>query len=299
MNSTQKQIIFIPGAQKAGTTSMHELISRHEHISCPRIKETHFFSNENNFNKGLDWYLKQFDISKQILCEVDPSYLFYPSCPKRIKSKVENPKFIIIFRRPIERALSHYLMSFYKGYEDLSFLDALKAESERLKVIDNDFSMIHHSYIMRGNYSFQLNRYLSIFDKRDFLFIKFDDLISKDNNKTIDGIFNFIKLDNSSLDTEVSHSNRRKKIKYKLIRDLLYKDNIFRTAMQKVVTSDLLRIKLKEIINYLNSDKHEKDNSLSSDILDLLPNNYLKWNNKEVKSLKKITSLDIDDWIYS
>ena len=110
---------------------------------------------------------------------------------------------------------------------------------------------------------------------------------------------NFIKLDNSTLDTEISHSNRRKKIKYKLIRDLLYKDNIFRTAMQKVVTSDLLRIKLKEIINYLNSDKHEKDNSLSSDILDLLPNNYLKWNNKEVKSLKKITSLDIDDWIYS
>ena len=297
MIAVQRKIIFVLGAQKAGTTSMHSLISSHKDVSCPKIKETHFFSNNNIFNKGLDWYFEQFDMSKDILCEVDPSYLFYPSCPERIKSKIQNPKFIIIFRKPIERALSHYLMSSYKGHENLSFLDALKAESDRLKAIDNNFSMVHHSYMRRGNYSSQLDRYLAMFNKSDFLFIKFDDFISKNNKSTIDDFSDFMGLDNSSLVTEISHSNKRKKIKYKLIRDLLYKDNIFRTAMKKVVTSDLLRIKLKEIINYLNSDKYEEDSSLSDDILDLLPDNYLEWNNKEVKLLEQITNLDVGDWI--
>ena len=146
------------------------------------------------------------------MCEVDPSYLFYQDSAKWINDTMKNPKFIILFRRPIERALSHYLMSCYKGYEDSSFIDALKAESKRLKNDQNNFSLINHSYIERGNYSIQLNRYLTKFDKSNFLFIKFEDLISRENTKeTIDAIFEFIGINNRNNDIKIDQKIREKK----------------------------------------------------------------------------------------
>ena len=96
--------------------------------------------------------LNQIDITRDIMCEVDPSYLFYQNSAEWINETIKAPKFIIIFRKPIERALSHYLMSSYKGYEDLTFIDALEAESNRLKDDQNNFSLINHSYLKRGDY---------------------------------------------------------------------------------------------------------------------------------------------------
>ena len=69
---------------------------------------------------------------------------------------------------------TQYLMSYYRGYENLSFLDALKIGKERLKNDKDQFSFINHSYTQRSNYSVQLSAYISIFDKSKFLFIKFD-----------------------------------------------------------------------------------------------------------------------------
>ena len=95
MNSSKSFILTI-GTQKSGTTSIHKLLSKHGKISLPKIKETHFFSNEINFNKGKKWYFNQFNRDRDIMCEVDPSYLFFSNCILRIKATIENPKFIII-----------------------------------------------------------------------------------------------------------------------------------------------------------------------------------------------------------
>ena len=90
---------FVIGAQKSGTTTIHELLRAHSDISLPSIKETHFFSDDKVYHKGLDWYLRQFDSSKNILCEVDPSYLFYKQASYRIKKNLDiSRKFLDIFR---------------------------------------------------------------------------------------------------------------------------------------------------------------------------------------------------------
>ena len=298
MEAINKSFTLVLGAQKSGTTSLHELISTHSEIACPKIKETHFFSKTDNFKKGVNWYLDQFNLEKDVLCEVDPSYFFYSNCAKRIRNTIQSPKFIIVFRRPIERAFSHYLMSYYKGYENLSFVDALNIESERLLNPDDEISWRHHSYMKRGDYSSQLKQYLTYFDKSNFLFIKFDDLISKNNEEILDSIFNFIGVGKEESLSRIRHSNKSKKIKYKLIRDLLYSDNIIRRAMKKVIPSDLLRIRIKEMINYLNSDTHYRGENISENILNSLPNEYLLWNNNQVERLKETANLDVDDWMY-
>ena len=69
--------IYIIGAQKSGTTTLHDLLSNHNQISLPKIKETHFFSHDEVFSKGFNWYLNQFNLDNKIICEVDPSYLFF------------------------------------------------------------------------------------------------------------------------------------------------------------------------------------------------------------------------------
>ena len=78
-------------------------------------------------------------------------------------------KFIILLRKPIERAFSHYLMSRYKGYEDLSFIDAIKAEKKRLSSSANNSKctltkdLSAFSYIDRGNYFSQIKYLKNIF----------------------------------------------------------------------------------------------------------------------------------------
>ena len=236
------------------------------------------------------------------MCEVDPSYLFFPKSAQRIKKSIPDSKFIVIFRKPIDRALSQYLMSCYRGYEHLSFLDALKSEKERLKNDKNQFSFINHSYIQRGNYATQLNQYLSIFDKSNFLFIKFDDLISDNKNKSLlKSICSFIGIDSTLLEFKLPKSNTKKKIKSTMIRDLLYKETFFKKAAQLALPSDGLRNKLKTMINSLNSSNYHDDESKYeiNEHIKSLPIEHLDWNNKQTKLLSEISNLDLNDWIYT
>ena len=67
--------------------------------------------------------------------------------------------------------------------------------------------------------------------------------------------------------TKIDQKNKRKKIKHEFIRDLLYKDNIIRNTIKKIVPSNLLRIRLKEMSNYQlssNLSVGSKSNSGSS-----------------------------------
>ena len=145
---------FIVGAQKCGTSTVHNWLNQDSRINLPRYKETHFFST--HYSKGMNWYLKQFPdfYNGQYVLrgEVDPSYMFFPKVFERIKRDTDNPKFIFIFRKPIDRSYSHYIMSKFRGCELLSFSDAINAENQRLK--DKDiFSFTHFSYLKRSKYS--------------------------------------------------------------------------------------------------------------------------------------------------
>tara|TARA_Y100001970_G_C14189873_1_gene834709 strand:+ start:81 stop:995 length:915 start_codon:yes stop_codon:yes gene_type:complete len=300
VNSSDKKYIFIIGAQKSGTTAIHNLLSSHPDLSLPKIKETHYFSKESLYQQGVQCYLNHFNLDKKIMCEVDPSYLFFPGTAGKIKELIPDPKFIVIFRKPIDRAFSQYLMSCYRGYENLSFLDALNKERERLKNDENQFSFINHSYLCRGEYFDQINRYLSLFDKSKFLFIKFDDLIAINSNKyLLKSICSFIDIDSTLLQLELPKSNTKKKVKSNMVRNLLYKDTLLKRAAQIAIPSDELRNKLKNIINFFNSTNYSNNESIQiiNDELSSLPKDYIDWNNHQVKLLSKITNLDLDDWI--
>ena len=291
---------FVIGAQKSGTTTIHELLSAHSDISLPSIKETHFFSDDKVYHKGLDWYLSQFDRTKNIFCEVDPSYLFYKQAYCRIKENLSNSKFIVIFRKPLDRAFSHYLMSCYRGYEKLSFIEALEKENERLVSDVNSFSFINHSYISRGNYKRQLSLYFNEFDKSNFLFINFDNLFPTCNSRIISSICEFIGINNNFNLEQMPNLNKKRVVKSDFIRDMIYKESVVKKIAGSIITSDKLKLKIKKFIDNFNS-KDFDPNIYTTEyerIMNELPKKYLKWSNEQSELLEKSTGLDLRSWRY-
>ena len=48
------------GAQKSGTTLLHDVLKQHEQIFLPQIKETKFFQLDEKYNHGLNYYQSEF-----------------------------------------------------------------------------------------------------------------------------------------------------------------------------------------------------------------------------------------------
>jgi len=300
---------FILGTQKAATTTIHDWLVKHPDINLPKIKETHFFSNLDIYNKGVSWYLKQFPnrVNKNSILtgEIDPSYMYINSTPNRMSNVIKSNdlKFVFILRRPIYRAYSHYLMSKYLGYEELDFLEAI--EREHVRLVDSDKStltknLMNYSYLDRGNYTLQINRYIKKFNKAKFLFIDFDKFLDSNSRKSIySTLCNFLNIKELiSIDINLK-SNSAKLSKSNYLRDLINKDSIYKQVFTKIITSDRLKYSIKSNLNKINKinissiDKCEQIDKIISE----LPEKYIKWNNMEVDSLEKLTRLSLDKWI--
>ena len=99
------------GAQKAGTTWLYEMLSRHPGIAFPAGKEVHFW--DAHFERGLPWYDACFpDSAARLNGEITPAYAMLPS--ERIaliKQAYPELRLFYILRNPIQRAWSSALMA--------------------------------------------------------------------------------------------------------------------------------------------------------------------------------------------
>lgn len=172
-----KPNLFLGGVQKSGTTSLHYFLSKHPDIFIPEVpEELHFFDIDDNYSKGIDWYLSHFCERKEekIIAQTSPLYIYDKEVPQRIKEFNPEAKFIFILRNPIDRAYSHYWNSVRYGYENLSFEKAIEREQERIS--QNSDYRRRYSYIDRGRYAEQLLRFFDLFPRENILVLLFDDL---------------------------------------------------------------------------------------------------------------------------
>ena len=194
--------LYIVGAQKSGTTSLHRLLASHTDIFFPSSpQEIHFFDIEENYAKGLDWFSALFSDRKNqsVVAQTSPLYMYMPNVPKRIHTVVPSAKIIFILRNPIDRAYSHYWHEIRFGYENLSFVDALEAEPQR--IAKNDEYRRHYSYVDRGRYSQQILRFQELFQPTNLLVILQDELKS-DVDSVLARCAKFLELDVSGFKLE-------------------------------------------------------------------------------------------------
>lgn len=179
---------LILGTQRGGTTTLQKHLTRHPRIKSARFaKGVHFF--DVNHQRGEMWYRSHFHTGSGtaivgrrypiLTGEASPYYLYHPLAAERIANLLGDARLIVVLRDPIERAFSHHQHEVARGFEDLSFEDALEAEPHRLageeeKIIEDpgyvSYSHQHHSYLDRGLYHRQLAAYFEHFP-RDQIFI--------------------------------------------------------------------------------------------------------------------------------
>ena len=295
-----KPDFFVVGFQKSATSTLHNIFKRSNLISLPLHKETHFFSQKEIFDKGLSWYKNQFLFNKnhKLIGEVDPSYSYFPNSVSNIKKISENPKFIFILRKPIDRAFSHYKMSVLRGYEKREFSEAVILENDRLKKNSN-FNKLNFSYLDRGNYTNQITRFQENFKESKFIFLDFDHFSDFDKRKNmILALFDFLnlKIDHNLLSINF-HSNKSKKVRFKFVQKLLYGDNFLRNFLSNLIKSKSFKFMIKRVIQKYNLiDNFSKNKSL--DYSDM-SKEIIDWNNKEVLKLEKLLKINLKKWIIS
>lgn len=177
--------LIIPGAMKAGTTSLFAYLEGHPQLAPSHEKEVHYF--DMNFHRGPGWYARQFQrpqghaaAAPLLPFESSPYYLFEPRVPARIRELVPDVKLVILLRDPVDRAFSHYHNNRRLGRENLSFEDAIDAEEERLAGEEERLlsdpravSLVHkrYSYLRRGLYAEQLLRWRACFPAEQLLVV--------------------------------------------------------------------------------------------------------------------------------
>jgi len=177
--------LLILGAQKAGTTALYAYLRWHPQITGPSWKEVSYF--DRHYRRGERWYRGHFPVLKRdrLVGEASPSYVVHPLAPQRVHALLPEARLIVLVRNPIDRAYSHYQHEAALEREPLTFEQAIDAEEERLRGeverMTSDAAYFSHAwwnftYLARGRYAEQLERWLAVFPREQLLVVPAGDL---------------------------------------------------------------------------------------------------------------------------
>ena len=194
---------IIIGPMKTATSALYKYINQHPQVLPCIEKEVHFFSNNNKYPHGKDWYIAHFPLIPEgenfITGEASPGYIVN-NVQKRVFDMFPQIKPIALIRDPVDRAFSHYQHNVKHGFERRSFKDAINSELEVLKSVENPAEAAkkwrwgrHPGYLLIGFYYYFLKQWLDIFPKEQFLIVNNQDLLINPS-ATMKQVFKFLGL---------------------------------------------------------------------------------------------------------
>ena len=293
-----KPNLFIPGAAKSGTTTLHNLLNQHPEICMSSVKEPGYWKNEKfkDFkNIEKENYLNLFMKSKhKIFGESTTAYMYYDTFINNINSNYKvSPKFIFILRNPIDRFNSHFWWIKGLGLEKSNFQEALsKDQNKEFKAYNN----YPKYYFQFGLYAKWLKRFYNCFDRSNIKIIIFEDLINN-QLKTANSCFEFLGL--KKLDTISNHtSNQTALLKNPELYHFLNKSAIGKYSFTKIGKYFLPKKTINWIIlNIKNNLKNWKKENVSCPKLSKENRYELKaLYFKDVSELKKLTEYNYKEW---
>lgn len=193
--------LFIAGAPRCGTSSLHAWLATIPGIYMSRIKEPNYFSRQviRDDNPLLQpirdeaRYLRLFSDAgdARIVGEASPTYLEDPGAPFLINQTVPDARVIVSLRDPVERLYSLYLMLRNNRAATGGFM----AEIERgLAAGANTRSVfVVPQY---GLYSAQVERYRGVFGDSRFRVLIFEEMMA-DVPGTLQAILDFLGIDHA------------------------------------------------------------------------------------------------------
>ncbi len=187
---------FVLGAAKCGTSSIYYYLKQHPEIYMPEVKEPHFFDSDIFWKEGVDVYLRCHSKgagSFPARGEATPGYFrSWNRVIPRIKEVYGKctPKFILMFRDPVERAWSHFLHCVRNHTEQETFDIALRLEQTRLAKDPDCWC----GYFRDGLYAAQLEQWFNSFPQGCFHILLTEDIRNRPA-ETGGRVFEFIGVD--------------------------------------------------------------------------------------------------------
>ena len=200
---------IIIGAKRTGTTTLYRALEEHPGTKpmMPRfakLKSPHY--HDLHYDESVDWYRGHFPIRRRgdtsVRGEGNPYCLVHPLAPRRVFETSPEVTLLVCLRDPAERALSHHWDRVREGIETLSLEDAVAAEPERIAGLSEALergdltasdAFEHFSYITRGHYAEQLERWLEYFPPEQLIALRSEDLYTS-GQAVVDRIYTSLGL---------------------------------------------------------------------------------------------------------
>jgi len=160
---------IVIGAMKSATTTLHEQLARQSGLFMSRTKEPNYFSDDENYARGIEWYASFFAAAGDhlLLGESSTHYTKLPTHPHTVERMVRvlpRVKLIYVMRHPIDRLTSHYLHELTVGQISVGLEEAVER---------------HPELVDYGRYSMQLEPYLRVYGPESILPVFFDHLVDQ------------------------------------------------------------------------------------------------------------------------
>ena len=197
---------IIIGAQKCGTTALYVLLTNHPSVKPAGVRELHFFDLPERFAKGPEWYRRCFPTPqwkngrRSITGEKTPYYLFHPHVPERMAEVVPRVRLMVLLRNPVDRAYSQY-------HHEMSMMQS--RERGKPGTFEEAIEQKNSSYLPRGIYVDQLQRWFEYFSKDQMLILKSEDFFEQ-TAESLRLVHDYLELPHHELES----SNRERTDRY-------------------------------------------------------------------------------------
>jgi hypothetical protein len=185
---------LIVGAQKCGTTTLHQVLHDHPEVNMSAVKEINYFTSKSKLERGLQYYSSFFDSAKKdlkVTGEASPGYICYPGVAQLIREALGEVKIVMILRDPVKRAYSQYWDNRRHLSEPLDEVQIIDC------YLQEEYDPNTRGYFSRGIYIKFIEKYLEFFT-RDKIHVMILEDLTDHPQEELRKLFNFLGIDDSA-----------------------------------------------------------------------------------------------------
>ena len=289
--------LFIVGAAKSGTTSLHNYLNQHPDVFMCTPKEPHFLINNDigkdripvgicSENEYLNLFLAGEE--KKYRGESSVMYLMFPEIviPKINQKFGEECKIIIMLRNPIERAYSGFQhVRRYNIKEDCSDFKSAWNISEERYFSKSDMTPASR-YKELGMYHRQVKAYLD--EVKNVHIIIYEDYKNNFKNEMIK-VFDFLGINKINIDSDKRHMVGGWQWENERIKNLMMKKNLIKPALKFLIPFKGIRKSIRQNIQNRNTSEV----AIISDKDKVMLKEFYK---EDIKKLSELINRDLNYW---
>ncbi len=234
MNSPPDFVII--GAMKAATSTLHDQLAQQRGFAMSDPKEPCFFSDDEVFARGLEWYGTCFTTAAEgdLRGESSTHYAKLPDLPHaaaRLHAHRPDARIVYVLRHPIDRLVSHFMHGWSEGWYGDSIAEA----------VERDASLVDY-----GRYAMQLRPWLDRFGADRVLLVAYDVLRTRPQDE-LDRLGRFLGADSPLIwrDDLGARNVSTERIRQGWFRRW-FVDPAWATALRRAVVPKALRKRMRE-----------------------------------------------------